>query len=457
MLLSASGDRTIRVWNASKATVPPPGTVMGGGVAAALERANRASEGTAAITAAAAAGGGGGGGAADNMNESRAAPTLRGDERPIRPELTKPPIRENYRSMQRMELIKLCKKRKLDYEDAKRDQRMLAALLQAAEEKLEAAIDKENDLLMVEYEVAMLRHKTAEAEAEALAESETTLTAEDGLTADGNDVDSAGVDGAGGSGRASRRARGIKGAVAKQRAAVQALVEADDALVDILCGHELPIHAVAFTPDGAIIASGGHDCVTRLWQVSSMTELAVLSGHEGTVEALAFSPDGKLLVTASFDHTLIVWDVASSVAVGNFVGHRDAVWGVGFSPCGSMIASAGEDHTVRVWNVADRSCAAVLDDYTDVVFGAQFSPMFPTILATACGDKVKKVWCSHLFRFGLSVRYRHLVHADTVAWQMVHGVRQTSLSQSSVRPRFGFFSRIFFFSSILFSRITSLA
>ena len=119
-----------------------------------------------------------------------------------------------------------------------------------------------------------------------------------------------------------------------------------------------------------------------------LEKVAVLAGHEGTVEALSFSPDGKFLVTASFDHTLMLWDVRGKVAVGRFVGHRDAVWGVGFSPCGSMVASAGEDHTVRLWNVVDQACTAVLDDYTDVVFGAHFSPVFPTILATACGDKV---------------------------------------------------------------------
>jgi WD40 repeat protein len=73
-------------------------------------------------------------------------------------------------------------------------------------------------------------------------------------------------------------------------------------------GHPGPVQAVAVTPDGRRIVTGGADGTVRVWDRETGVEQAVLTGHTGLVLAVAVTPDGRQIVTGGGDGTVRVWD-----------------------------------------------------------------------------------------------------------------------------------------------------
>ena len=117
-------------------------------------------------------------------------------------------------------------------------------------------------------------------------------------------------------------------------------------------GHTGEINAVAFSPDGQLLASASQDCTVRLWNPATGEQLQKLEGHTAGVSAVAFSPDGQLLASASLDHTVRLWNPATGEPLQKLEGHTRWVNAVAFSSDGQLLASASQDRTVRLWNPA---------------------------------------------------------------------------------------------------------
>ena len=141
---------------------------------------------------------------------------------------------------------------------------------------------------------------------------------------------------------------------------------------------------LAFSPDGALLASLFGQGTVRLWDVSTQEPVATLDGDLTESTSVAFSPDGTTLASGHFavDRTVALWDVETREQVAIFEREGSGwVMAVAFSPDGRVLASAGSlDNTVRLWDVRTRQELAAFE-YIGSFFSVAFSPDGATLAA----------------------------------------------------------------------------
>lgn len=164
-----------------------------------------------------------------------------------------------------------------------------------------------------------------------------------------------------------------------------------------LAGHQAAVRSVAFTKDGKLLVSGGHDNTVRIWNPETGESVKTLRGHDSEVRATAFSPDGLWVVSASHDNHARLWNVEgyaeSRVLQGKWLrGHDDAIMAVGFAPDGSRIITASRDRTARSWDsLTGKPLLSFEEGHAFLASTAVFSPDGKKLF-TAAVDGTTRSW-----------------------------------------------------------------
>ena len=161
--------------------------------------------------------------------------------------------------------------------------------------------------------------------------------------------------------------------------------------VHTLVGHSHAVTSVAFSPDGATLASGSEDKTIEMWKLDAGKRWYTLTGHSDWVTCVAFSPDGATLASGGRDKMIHIWDLNKGKWWYALAGHADRVSAVAFSRDGQVLASGSRDKTVQLWNLNKGRRMSALTGHAGGVEAVAFSAG-GELLASGSRDKTVQLW-----------------------------------------------------------------
>jgi WD40 repeat protein len=146
----------------------------------------------------------------------------------------------------------------------------------------------------------------------------------------------------------------------------------DRSPIATITGHKDAVYALAFSPDGSRLATAGYDRVIHIWKVPFglpeastfiKTPELTLRDHSDTIYALAWHPDGKLLASGSADRSVKIWEAATGKRLHTLSDATEWVYCLAWSPDKRHLAGGGVDKTLRVWEVNAENARLALSGF----------------------------------------------------------------------------------------------
>jgi WD40 repeat protein/serine/threonine protein kinase len=166
-------------------------------------------------------------------------------------------------------------------------------------------------------------------------------------------------------------------------------------------GHEGPVTAVAISPHGNLIATGGEDLQVKIWDLSAwkpgeplppVQTLKPKHPQRGPIRTVAFSPDNKFLAWGITDGSIVLWDLTADHQHRVLPGNSTSWTRIAFHPDGRILAAGGSDGRIRLWEVeSGKQICEPITAHAGGVREVAFNPN-GKLLASAGEDSVARVW-----------------------------------------------------------------
>ena len=171
----------------------------------------------------------------------------------------------------------------------------------------------------------------------------------------------------------------------------------NDQLVSAALGsHTARVNAVAYTPDGKTLVSGGDDLTLRVWDLLRTDSAPkLLRGHRQSISSIAIHPSGLMIATGSRDRQIGLWNLRQSLIAPTFLtGSARRIAQVQFSSDGTSLASVSGDHSLRIWNWHEPGQPPIqFPDHKGTLKAMTISPDGQTI-AVAGSSRSVTLWSS---------------------------------------------------------------
>jgi hypothetical protein len=131
-----------------------------------------------------------------------------------------------------------------------------------------------------------------------------------------------------------------------------------------LAGHKSWLGTLAFVPGaGNQVVTGGHEGKLVWWNAVAGTPepTRTVDAHKGYIRAVAVSPDGQLIATGGNDTLVRVWSAAEGTLVKELAGHPRHVYNVAFDPSGKFLISGDLMGVIKQWDVGTWNMTRELD------------------------------------------------------------------------------------------------
>ena len=159
---------------------------------------------------------------------------------------------------------------------------------------------------------------------------------------------------------------------------------------------EYGIEAIAFSPDGNTLVTGGgyytnDEGTVSLWHTRTGKRKVIYKGT-GYVSAVAFSPDGRTIAAGDWEDTVRLWNAVTGEELQRIrAKHKGGVLTLMYSPDGNTLATGGgyDDNTVRLLDADTGKLKTTLKRPVAGVTSIAYSPDGNTIVTGTRNGKVQ--------------------------------------------------------------------